>query len=62
MVTFWSCPAQLAVPNAYDKTEFERSVATLRLVSDLFVKNGVKAAIEPIRSAEVSDFVPHHGR
>ncbi|MGE5549490.1 MAG: sugar phosphate isomerase/epimerase family protein [Bacteroidota bacterium] len=27
---------------------------TLRLVADLFVKYGIKAAIEPIRSAEVS--------
>jgi sugar phosphate isomerase/epimerase len=47
-------PGAVGRPNAYDKTEFERSVATLRLVSDLFVKSGIKAAIEPIRSAEVS--------
>ena len=47
-------PGAVGRPNAYDKTEFERSIATLRLVADLFVKNGLKAAIEPIRSAEVS--------
>lgn len=39
---------------AYDNTEFERSVETLRLVADMFVMHKIKAAIEPIRSAEVS--------
>lgn len=47
-------PGAVGRPTAYDKTEFERSVATLQLVADLFVKYNVKAAIEPIRSAEVS--------
>lgn len=47
-------PGAVGRPNAYDKSEFERSVATLQLVADLFVKNKIKAAIEPIRSAEVS--------
>jgi D-psicose/D-tagatose/L-ribulose 3-epimerase len=47
-------PGAVGRPVAYDRTEFERSVATLRLVADLFVKHGIKAAIEPIRSAEVS--------
>jgi D-psicose/D-tagatose/L-ribulose 3-epimerase len=47
-------PGAVGRPAAYDKTEFERSVETLRLVADLFVKNNIKAAIEPIRSAEVS--------
>ena len=47
-------PGAVGRPNAYDKTEFERSVETLRGVADLFVKHDVKAAIEPIRSAEVS--------
>ena len=42
-------PAAVGRPQAYDKTEFERSVETLRLVADLFVKHKVKAAIEPIR-------------
>jgi sugar phosphate isomerase/epimerase len=34
--------------------EFARSVETLRLAADLFVQHKVKAAIEPIRAAEVS--------
>jgi sugar phosphate isomerase/epimerase len=41
-------------PGAYDAMEFDRSVETLRSVADLFVQHHVKAAIEPIRSAEVS--------
>jgi D-psicose/D-tagatose/L-ribulose 3-epimerase len=47
-------PGAVGRPTAYDQTEFERSVETLRLVADLFAKNKIKAAIEPIRSAEVS--------
>ena len=47
-------PGAVGRPGAYDDTEFERSVETLRLVADLFVEHNVKAAIEPIRSAEVS--------
>ena len=50
----------LVVPGAvgrnakYDDSEFDRSAATLRLVADLFVEHEIRAAIEPIRSAEVS--------
>jgi sugar phosphate isomerase/epimerase len=47
-------PGAVGRPDAYDDTEFERSVETLRIVADLFVEHGVKAAVEPIRSAEVS--------
>jgi len=47
-------PGAVGRPAAYDSTEFERSVETLRIVADLFTKYDVKAAIEPIRSAEVS--------
>jgi D-psicose/D-tagatose/L-ribulose 3-epimerase len=47
-------PGAVGRPGAYDSTEFERSVETLGLVADLFVKYNVKAAIEPIRAAEVS--------
>jgi len=47
-------PGSVGRPNKYDDMEFERSVETLRLVADLFVKHNVKAAIEPIRAAEVS--------
>ncbi len=47
-------PGAVGRPAAYDDMEFERSVETLKLVADLFTKHNVKAAIEPIRSAEVS--------
>jgi D-psicose/D-tagatose/L-ribulose 3-epimerase len=47
-------PGAVGRPTAYDNTEFDRSVETLRIVADLFLKNNIKAAIEPIRSAEVS--------
>jgi D-psicose/D-tagatose/L-ribulose 3-epimerase len=47
-------PGAVGRPVAYDQSEFERSVATLQLVADLFLKNKIKAAIEPIRSAEAS--------
>jgi D-psicose/D-tagatose/L-ribulose 3-epimerase len=47
-------PGAVGRPTRYDHTEFERSVETLRSVADLFVKNRIEAAIEPIRSAEVS--------
>lgn len=47
-------PGAVGRPTAYDGTEFERSVEALRLVADLFVSHGVKAAVEPIRAAEVS--------
>ena len=47
-------PGAVGRPQAYDGTEFERSVETLRIVADLFTEYGVRAAIEPIRAAEVS--------
>ncbi len=47
-------PGAVGRPDAYDNTEFERSVETLRLVADLFAESNIKAAIEPIRAAEVS--------
>ncbi|MCD9022495.1 sugar phosphate isomerase/epimerase family protein [Cohnella silvisoli] len=47
-------PGAVGRPKPYDDMEFQRSVETLRIVADLFVQYGVKAAIEPIRSAEVS--------
>jgi D-psicose/D-tagatose/L-ribulose 3-epimerase len=47
-------PGAVGRPQKYDDMEFDRSVDTLRSVADLFVQNGIKAAIEPIRSAEVS--------
>lgn len=48
------CPAAVGRPEAYDNTEFDRSVETLKIVADLFGKYNVKGAIEPIRSAETS--------
>jgi len=47
-------PGACGRPDKYDDTELDRSVETLNKVADLFVEHGVKAAIEPIRSAEVS--------
>jgi len=47
-------PGAVGRPGAYDGTEFDRSVETLQIVADLFTQHKVKAAIEPIRSAEVS--------
>jgi sugar phosphate isomerase/epimerase len=47
-------PGAVGRPNPYDDMEFERSVETLRIVADQFVSHNVKAAIEAIRSAEVS--------
>ena len=47
-------PGAVGRPTAYDGSEFERSIETLGLVADLFLTCKIKAAIEPIRSAEVS--------
>jgi D-psicose/D-tagatose/L-ribulose 3-epimerase len=47
-------PGAVGRPGKYDDMEFERSIETLHLVADEFTKYGIRAAIEPIRSAEVS--------
>ncbi|OGV65703.1 MAG: sugar phosphate isomerase [Lentisphaerae bacterium RIFOXYC12_FULL_60_16] len=47
-------PGAVGRPTACDSSEFERSVETLRLVADEFIKARVRGAVEPIRSAEVS--------
>lgn len=47
-------PGAVGRPVAYDASEFQRSVEALQRVADVFVESGVKAAIEPIRAAEVS--------
>ncbi|OGV51891.1 MAG: sugar phosphate isomerase [Lentisphaerae bacterium GWF2_44_16] len=47
-------PGAVGRPLAYDDMEFERSVEMLRIVADEFSERKIKAAIEPIRSAEVS--------
>ncbi len=48
------CPSAVGRPAAYDQSEFERSVAVYQTVAPDFAAAGVKAAVEPIRSAEVS--------
>ncbi len=47
-------PGAVGRPRKYDDVELDRSAETLREWAHLFTDNGVKAAIEPIRSAEVS--------
>jgi D-psicose/D-tagatose/L-ribulose 3-epimerase len=47
-------PGAVGRPTAYDASEFHRSIETLRMMGDAFVQSGIKAAIEPIRAAEVS--------
>ena len=47
-------PGAVGRPQPYDQSEFDRSAASLRLVADWFVKHSIRAAIEPVRSAEVS--------
>lgn len=47
-------PGAVGRPVPYDQSEFERSVATLRIVASDLAKSKIKAAVEPIRSAEVS--------
>jgi sugar phosphate isomerase/epimerase len=47
-------PAAVGRPTKIDDCEFERSVATLQSVAHLFEQAGIRAAIEPIRAAEVS--------
>jgi sugar phosphate isomerase/epimerase len=51
---FLVVPGAVGRPQKYDDFEFDRSVETLRLVADLFADTGIRAAVEPIRSAEVS--------
>lgn len=47
-------PGAVGRPRAYDDVEFERSAEMLAGCAHLFEECGVKAAIEPIRSAETS--------
>ncbi|WP_085522994.1 sugar phosphate isomerase/epimerase family protein [Tuberibacillus sp. Marseille-P3662] len=47
-------PGAVGRPDPYDDTEFDRSVQTLKSLGHLFKNNKVKAAIEPVRAAEVS--------
>jgi D-psicose/D-tagatose/L-ribulose 3-epimerase len=47
-------PGAVGRPKPYDDVEFDRSAETLSAWAHLFTDHKVKAAIEPIRSAEVS--------
>jgi D-psicose/D-tagatose/L-ribulose 3-epimerase len=47
-------PGAVGRPTAFDAQEFDRSVETLQRVADVFVDHEIKAAVEPIRAAEVS--------
>ena len=47
-------PGAVGRPTPYDDTEFDRSVKTLRIMADDFERRNIRAAVEPIRSAEVS--------
>ena len=47
-------PGAVGRPKPLDDNEFGRAVSTLLLVADHFTRLGIRAAIEPIRSAEVS--------
>lgn len=51
---FLVAPGAIGRPIPYDNMEFYRSVETLQIVADEFIKSGIRGAIEPIRSAEVS--------
>ncbi|MHB1443647.1 MAG: sugar phosphate isomerase/epimerase family protein, partial [Candidatus Humimicrobiaceae bacterium] len=51
---FLIVPAAVGRPAKYDDMEFERSVETLKIVENIFVKTKIRGAIEPIRSAETS--------
>lgn len=51
---FLVVPGAVGRPSAYDDMEFARSVETLKIVADDFKIPGIRGAVEPIRSAEVS--------
>jgi D-psicose/D-tagatose/L-ribulose 3-epimerase len=47
-------PGAVGRPTPYDNNEFHRAAEAIRILGDDFVKHGVRAAIEPVRPAEVS--------
>lgn len=51
---FLIVPGAVGRPQPYDDAEVHRSIETLGLVADVFVECGIRGAVEPIRSAEVS--------
>ena len=48
------CPAAVRRPQKYDDSELDRSLDSLSRVADCFSEYHIRAAIEPIRSAETS--------
>lgn len=48
------CPAAVGRSKKYDDSEMERSIDSLSRVADIFMENNIRAAIEPIRSAETT--------
>lgn len=48
------CPAAVGRSIKYDNSEFERSIDSLSRVADVFVEHNIRAAIEPVRSAETT--------
>lgn len=51
---FLVVPGAVGRPEKYDDMEFDRSVEAFQGIADIFVQNRIRAAVEPIRSAEVS--------
>ena len=51
---FLIVPGAVGRPGAYDNMEIYRSIETLQIVANEFINAGIRGAIEPIRSAEVS--------
>jgi len=51
---FLIVPSAVGRSQKIDDREFERAVMTLRRVADVFTAAGIKGAVEPIRSSEVS--------
>ncbi len=47
-------PGAVGRPTPYDDNEFHRSAEAIRILGDDFIQHGVRAAIEPVRPAEVS--------
>jgi len=47
-------PAAVGRPVKYDDMEFKRSVETLKIAVNVFVKTKIRGAVEPIRTAETS--------
>ena len=47
-------PGAVGRPQKYDDHEFDRAADAIRILGDHFEQAGVRAALEPVRSAEVS--------